>query len=163
MSGQWLPQGIANNLNKGVRVRTIKQSRIFDFVTEYVDFSLTILVWEIVWEVFSVIILVYFSEKLTNLVCSYCWECWDLLISHQQPNVLLNSCHYCQELLLSVCGMRNQQFQLLTNHLDYLNNNTDEQNICTLSYQSLVAENQILSGGAYLGNCLKIKHKLFWL
>ena len=75
MSGQWLPQGIANNLNKGVRVRTIKQSRIFDFVTEYVDFSLTILVWEIVWEVFSVIFLVYFSKKLTNLVCSYCWEC----------------------------------------------------------------------------------------
>ena len=44
-------------------------------LTEYVNFSLTILVWELVWGVFSVTILVNFSEKSTNLVCSYCWEC----------------------------------------------------------------------------------------
>ena len=44
-------------------------------LTEYVNFSLTILVWELVWGVFSVTILVDFSEKSTNLVCSYCWEC----------------------------------------------------------------------------------------
>ena len=44
-------------------------------LTEYVNFSLTILVWELVWGVFSVTILVDFSEKSTNLVCSYSWEC----------------------------------------------------------------------------------------
>ena len=63
----------------------------------------------------------FLTENSTDLVIFS----WDLFISHQQQYVSLNSCHYCQELLFSVCQMRNQQFSLLTNLVEYLNDNVD--------------------------------------
>ena len=61
----------------------------------------------------------FLTENSTDLVIFSL----DLLISHHLQYLSLNSCHYCQELLFSVCQMRNQQFLLLTNLVDYFNNN----------------------------------------
>ena len=63
----------------------------------------------------------FLTENSTDLLIFS----WDLLISHHLQNFSLNSCHYCQELLFSVCQMRNLQFLLLTNLVDFFFNNND--------------------------------------